>query len=401
MDLWYGFACYGLDLLNSHGYLCFIAQNNWTTSTGAKKLRYKVTSETKILQLLDFNAYRIFNEAGIQTMVMLFAKTNPDQQLTDYRCLMEGATEKDLMSLLNKSKSEFVSFKSVVVNSDNPSDAPLLFSGNGTVLSKILHNKEYLNDREIAQGIVFPQDFLDRKRQKILNSHSVGDGIFALSDSELLGMHLNEKERLLIKPFYTSSEIKRYYTMSRNHLWIIYTDSSYKDPYSLNECPTIKSHLDEFQKIITSSNKPYGLHRARNESFFRGEKIISLRKCAGSPCFSYSNFDCYVSQTYFVIKTTRWDMLFLTGVLNSRLIAYWLKNRGKMQGVNYQIDKEPLLSIPLPPSSITQTEISSLVRDIIQNKLENPNYDSSELENRIDNLVFDIYGISANDIDNF
>ncbi len=31
MDMWYLFACNGLDLLNSNGILCFIATNNWVT----------------------------------------------------------------------------------------------------------------------------------------------------------------------------------------------------------------------------------------------------------------------------------------------------------------------------------------------------------------------------------
>lgn len=42
MDIWYLFACNGLDLLNDDGILCFIATNNWVTSYGASKLRDKV-----------------------------------------------------------------------------------------------------------------------------------------------------------------------------------------------------------------------------------------------------------------------------------------------------------------------------------------------------------------------
>ena len=74
MDLWYGFACHGLDLLRENGVLCFIAQNNWTTSSGAKLMRKKVISDSKIRQLLDFNTYMIFENADIQTMIMLFER---------------------------------------------------------------------------------------------------------------------------------------------------------------------------------------------------------------------------------------------------------------------------------------------------------------------------------------
>ncbi len=98
--------------------------------------------------------------------------------------------------------------------------------------------------------------------------------------------------------------------------------------------------------VITSDNKPYGLHRAREEKFFIGEKIISLRKCI-EPTFTYTDFDCYVSQTYFSIKTERVNMKFLTVVLNSKLIKFWLRYKGKMQGDLFQVDKAPLMDLPI------------------------------------------------------
>ena len=90
--------------------------------------------------------------------------------------------------------------------------------------------------------------------------------------------------------------------------------------------PNIKKHLDKFVDVITSDNKPYGLHRTREENFFKGEKIIVQRKCAGKPVFTYTDFDTYVSATFYVIKTENLNQKYLTGVLNSRLIEFWLKN---------------------------------------------------------------------------
>lgn len=68
--------------------------------------------------------------------------------------------------------------------------------------------------------------------------------------------------------------------MLRNQVWVIYTDSSFKDKKRIEGYPNIKKHLDQFRKVITSDNKPYGLHRARDEYFFKGEKIVAVRKCA-------------------------------------------------------------------------------------------------------------------------
>ena len=120
-----------------------------------------------------------------------------------------------------------------------------------------------------------------------------------------------------------------------------------KNAVNINPYPNIKRHLDQFQNVITSSNKPYGLHRARNEYFFKNQKIIALRKCVGEPIFTYTDFDCYVSATFYVIKSERIDLKYLTAIFNSKLVAFWLRNKGKMQGRNYQLDKEPLLDIPI------------------------------------------------------
>jgi len=120
------------------------------------------------------------------------------------------------------------------------------------------------------------------------------------------------------------------------------------------------------------------------------------------PTFTYTDFDCYVSAAFYVIKTSRFNMKYLTGLLNSKLIAFWLRHKGKMQGNNYQIDKEPLLNIPLP-STMPQNQhltnqIISLVDQILSAKERNPEADTSELEKEIDELVYKLYNLTEEEI---
>lgn len=176
---------------------------------------------------------------------------------------------------------------------------------------------------------------------------------------------------------------------------MIYTDSTFKTPASLDSYPTIKAHLDSFLPIFTSDNRPYGLHRARNPHYFVGEKIVCQRKCADRPVFSYSNGDCYVTQTYNIIKTNRINLKYLTGLLNSKLIEFWLKNRGKMQGTNYQIDKEPIQQIPIIlPSSNFEKKIVETIDNIILSC----DSDYSLLEQKIDHIVYHLYELNYDDV---
>ena len=400
MDLWYGFACHGIDLLCQSGHLCFIAQNNWTTSAGAKKMRNKIVEDACILQMIDFNTYMVFENADIQTMIMLFEKNQTaDNYGLDYRIMTEDATKEDMLALLNRQICRNT-YRIQKFSRTNYANKLFTFSENDVIFEKISENKVFLQDDEIAQGIVFPQDFLDKKgAAKLENRLPIGSGIFGLSNDEKDKLNLSDNEKSIIKPYFTTEQIGRYYTIPSNSRWLIYTDSSFKRANSMDDYPHIKAHLDQFIDIFTSDNKPYGLHRSRKEKFFQGEKIISLRKCVERPCFSYSDFDCYVTQTFFSIKTTRWNMKFLTGVLNSKLVAFWLRHKGKMQGSNYQVDKEPLQGIPLPLIDLSlQQPIIDLVDAILTKKKQSPQADILDLENTIDYHVYNLYGLSDNEI---
>ncbi|EIN3296063.1 Eco57I restriction-modification methylase domain-containing protein [Campylobacter coli] len=216
-------------------------------------------------------------------------------------------------------------------------------------------------------------------------------------------LSLLKNEKILLKPIFESDNIQKYFVKRYNYFWVIYTNSSFKNPNSMDDYPNLKKHLDKFQNVITSDNKPYGLHRARDEKFFTGSpRIVALRKCVGEPKFSYVDFDCYVSATFYVIKTQRINVKYLTAILNSKLIAFWLKHKGKMQGNNYQIDKEPLLNIPIVTINSKNQKIAdeliNLVDEILKAKEQDKNANTQELENKINSLVYKLYNLNEEEI---
>ena len=399
MDIWYGFACNGLDMLQKNGVLCFIAPNNWTTNSGASKMRLKVTKEAKIQQMVDFNDYMIFGgSASIQTMIMLFTNTLVnDEYKFDYRKVNKGQISiSDICKVFNKTSDKAIYLNPVV----SPQNGEGLLTFSDDITSKLLYdisnNADFLTTKELAQGIVFPQDFLNKKGVKKLGRYWVGKGIFGLSTEELNELNLSETELKLIKPYFTSNEIELYYTNPSNHLWMIYTDSTFKAQSSLDFYPNIKHHLDNYIDIFTSDNKPYGLHRARNPFFFTGKKILVQRKCVGRPLFSYADFDTYVTQTYYCIKTSRFSLKYLLGVFNSKLISFWLKHKGKMQGENFQIDKEPLLQIPIKVG--LKEDVIAKVDRILSAKRLDPSADTTADEQEIDRLVYHLYGLTYDEV---
>ncbi len=403
MDLWYMFACNSLDLLKQDGVECFIAQNNWVTSSGASKMRNKIIKEAQILSLVDFGDYKIFETAGIQTMVMLFRKTTEQQKYNfDYRSIISSVSSfTDVTAMLAKAEGSHIQYLEPQITRDTFIDKKLVF--NNTVVEVILENilrksNFHLTSKEVANGIHHHHDQVNRDRKTLLGGNSeVGDGIFVLSEKEKAGIQFTVEEHALIKPAYTTKELHKWYGEVQNKDWVIYTDSSFKDISKINAYPNLKSHLDKFSAVITSDNKPYGLHRSREENFFVGEKIIVARKCA-SPAFTYTDFDAYVSATFYIIKTDRVNQKYLTGILNSKLVAFWLKNKGKMQGSNYQIDKEPILEIPIfLGNDSQQAEIVSVVDGILNAKSTDYDCDVTILESKINELIMDLYNLSEDE----
>ena len=104
-----------------------------------------------------------------------------------------------------------------------------------------------------------------------------------------------------------------------------------------------------------------------------------------------------MSATFYIIKISRINQKYLTGLLNSKLIAFWLKNRGKMQGNNFQLDKEPLLELPIiKPNNDIQSNISNIVEEILINKKNN--IDTLILENKVDNLIYKLYDLTYDEV---
>ncbi|MCK0497681.1 DUF7149 domain-containing protein [Helicobacter pylori] len=407
MDIWYHFVGIGLEILKQNRVLSFIATNNWTTNAGAEKLRNILLRETQFISLIDFGDYRVFESADIQTMIMCFKKIiSPNQYFFDYRKIIaKKPSDTNRITLLQRKECEGNLYLNAKIEKKNLINKTLFFSHFDSIFNTILKNAIlFLNKKEITNGIHPHYDRINKKiNEKFSNQFFNGEGIFVLSEAEKNNLKLSQKEMKLLKPSYETAEIMKYLTLSQNQHWIIYTDSSFKNPKSMDDYPNLKKHLDRFKEVITSDNKPYGLHRARDERFFTGNpRIIVLRKCAKEPIFSYVNFDCYVSATFYIIKTKRFDSKFLVGLLNSLLIRFWLKHRGKVQGNNYQIDKEPLMNIPLikitKSNKPTADKITALVDKILQAKEKDPKANTQKLEKEIDALVYQLYNLTDEEI---
>ncbi|EDO7212092.1 class I SAM-dependent DNA methyltransferase [Campylobacter coli] len=392
MDIWYHFVGRGFDMLKNNGYLAFIATNNWVTNSGAKKLRNIVLEESQILSLVDFSSFMVFDSASIQTMIMSFQKTKPPKNYEFHFAKITTQTPiyEDVINLLKNEKTQNNEILSINLTPKKFIDKTLNFTKSDyeELFNKIQkYGKFYLEESEVAQGIV-----------------PAIDEAFVIKDKNVF----SKNEQCFIKEYYTGLSGKFYSSFTDKYL-IYLSNKNYSG--NLDDLPNLKQHFQKYKEILKESkikyktpNKPYFyLHREREEKFFKKgeEKIISQVRCI-EPIFVYSNENFYGSRALFFIQTCRINLKYLTGVLNSKLIAFWLKHKGKIQGNLFKIDKEPLLNIPVVNINSKNEKLAnkliSLVDEILKAKEQDKNANTQELENKINSLVYKLYNLTEDEI---
>lgn len=167
------------------------------------------------------------------------------------------------------------------------------------------------------------------------------------------------------------------------------------------------------KNYITSSNKPYGLHRPRENKYFESPKLI----CKGmflSPEFCYDEEKYYVGFSFSVIieKDQNYSLKYLLGILNSNLGRYWFNNNGKKRGVGVDIGVLVFRQFPIYKATHEQQkQIEDLIEKVLllNRDFYNPSYDAGgkerlkteieDAEYKINQKIYGIYVLEQSEIE--
>lgn len=337
IDLFNFFVDIGIDLARRNGYFSYIIPQYWQTRTSSEKMVLKILNETKIDAIVHFNEFKVFEEAqGHHSSILVLKNQNAKPNSGRFIEILNKTASKEEVIMELRSKGSIAVFKL--------SANKLIIKKEGTIdVLDVIRNTDcvYLEDKRVVRGV-----------DTSPSTHE-GKGVFVLSKYEFEAMKplLNKNEMELIKPFYEANQIDAYYYDGQNYYWLIYTDRNRRELIEKKpkSYPTIVAHLNTFKKHITSDNKPYGLHRAKDENqFLEKNKIVFVRKTP-HPKFTVVEHDFFCDESVFYIlpKEEQHSQLFLISVLNSKVAFYWFFKH-KTQGKQLQIDKEIVLSFPLP-----------------------------------------------------
>ena len=406
MDLFYFFFHLGLNNLNNEGILSFISTNYYPTADGALKLRKDFYERTNVIELINFNEYKIFESAlGQHNLITLLQKTvAPDEELKTKQTFVKkrgGPNATELSSFLQRA-SEDASFNEV--------DKIRLFDGNSfyirfasggsaidAILDKVANNGKMLGNLCLVnQGIVSGADkFSDAHHRKFPDINAKkGDGIFVFGDEIY--------DFTDLKPWFKNSDIKRYITSRNNKTQALYlTPKSKPQEEELVYLSKFRPILDNRREVINGRIPWWSLQWGRNEEIFNGPKIVAPQRSQLNT-FAYNEIPWYGSADIYFITNKEGKNLNLKSILNilnSKLMYVWLYNRGKRKGETLELYGTPLSQIPIVlPTGEDENMLTELVDDIIARRTSNPNADISAQEVEINRIVYKLYGLTEDEI---
>lgn len=398
MDLFYFFFHLALNIGKENSQNAFITTNYFTTATSAKKLRDDLEERSTINTFVNFNELKIFSSAmGQHNIITIFSKgKNYDRECNTVLVNEKGvANEKLLGEIFNKSNTKT---KYNFVKQSKIFDGPEKFIYIG--------NQEYEN---IFKKIISNSIELKKICEVFEGCQTGANSVFVFKDLPDFYNDLLKHEKDLIKKFYKNSDISRYYHHSNSN-YLLYFDNN----IVLNNYPNIKNYLNQHKDRlikraqIQRSNRPWYtlLWPRKEEMFSKWPKIVtSYRPKINSFCYTESEFYSG-TDTYFIVNpNNEINLKYILGILNSKLSYFWLIKKGKMKGDVIELSGDNIEKMRIILSSDeNRRKIVSLVNNIesITNNSDydanNPTIEQINLEKKIDQIVYEMYELSNNEI---
>ena len=199
-----------------------------------------------------------------------------------------------------------------------------------------------------------------------------------------------DRTAALIRPILRGRDIKRY-SYDWANLWLINSHNGIKGKIpriNIDEYPAVKAHLDKYWSKIKNradqGDTPYNLRNCAYLEDFSKPKIL-WKRIGSILRFSYVESDSLGLDSTCI--ATGKHIEYLCCVLNSSMGHYLLKDAPKTGTGDLLISVQAIDPIRVPPC-IDDINFELLLKHQVKGC-------SKELDNTIDNAIFDLYQLSA------
>ena len=358
-DIYIAFLEKSIAILTTNGIVSFIIPYAFAVQKYGEKMRQMLVENHTIQEIVDASSYRIFENATVYNIILTIGKDKV-QDPTKVRLHHSNA------DFATRSGSEFfIDQRAFAELKDTRLETkPDVFEN--------LKVKRKIWERAIRFDQICLVAYgarLNHRSKKLGKAHYISPS--PVSDS---------------KPFCEGKSIERYSFSQEG--WLNYTPDEHYNP--------MFPELFENQKLMFINVVKEQLRFAYDdEGFYNSHTVVNcvrLDLLSGASHISarraFRNADRDLAKKY--------DYKFLLGVLNSDLTNWYFRNF-LSEGLHFYPNDAKELPLPnVTPEQ--QTPIIEFVNQILDAKHTDPDADTSDLENEIDNLVYELYNLTSAEI---
>lgn len=378
-DLYVYFYERSLRVLRDGGVLTFISSNKYFRAGYGEKLRRFLGERSTILHLIDFGDAPVFTAIAYPSIIIA-RKAPPGDNQTRALTWAPGPSVEEFAAVF-RTRSFLIAQKKLA-----PDGWQLELPGVLRLLEKLRGAGQPLGE--------FTKDRLYRGVVTGMNDAFVVD---RATRDRLVAAHPSSAE--LLKPYLRGRDIKRWRIDSPD-LFLCYV--GWELP--IGKYPAIYAHLLEFEDELKARPEVqqgrvpwYALSRYASEYWqeFSQDKIV-IPAIAAHTAYAPDLGGHFTNDKTSICITESVD--YLLGLLNSNLLWWFIQQiAATKQGGFYEFKPMYVSQIPIRVAA-DRKPVEDLVARILAARRADPAADVSALEREIDQLVYRLYGLTAEEI---
>ena len=386
-DLLTYFVELGYNILRANGTFQFIISNKFTRANYGQVMRKFLVDKTTLTHFIDFSGIPVFDEATVDAAILGFTK-----RVIPNNIFLYADVNKEILKInqfYHYLKSTQIDFSQNMLNAD-------AWAFETSEVQKIKQKVE-------AQGVAL-------KDWDITINYGIKTGL-----NEAFVIDGKKKEEFIakdpkcaeiLKPLLRGRDIQKYYP-DFHDLWLIGTFPNKN--YNIDDYPAIKDYLKSFGEKLKQTGET-GTRKKTNNKRFETQDNIAYWQDFEKPKIIYPNMTKFLP---FVIDLENnyyhndksfhlvGDRIYWLGAfLNSTLFKYCFSdNFPELLGGTRELRKVFFDKIAVKQiSSESEKPFMELVTEIIEIKKQNPSADTTSLETQIDQMVYQLYGLTEEEI---
>ena len=351
-EIYYYFIELSKKLLADKGILSYIVPNTWLFNTYAKKYRENIFNSWIVDEILDCSKFKIFDSATVMNTVFRFRLTenSENSNYVGYRNTMNALS----FSSLTKEGYTLVSKEDVLNMNQNWGLVFRLNKERVALVNKITSNGTRFDTffPEISQGLIAYDKYRGQSIEIIKNR----------------AYHYSEFHEGLKKMIW-GEDVTRYSVNWNGKEWIDYCD---------------------------------GIANPRQPKFFIGKRLLVREITNPSIYATITEEELYNDPAVIIaLDNDLYCIEVALGVLNSKIATFYHFNHSpkSTKGSFPKILVQDVKEFPLPNVSQENADkIKKIVNEILRLKKKNNLVDTNSLEHRIDLIVYQLYGLTDDEI---